>query len=87
MADTKIIRGITLIDPEQHIAISDYRRQAPDEDGVHVIEMANGIAEHLGSLMLVFGRWITTEELERRKIAYDQDPTQYTSEHLKSLSL
>lgn len=80
-----IIRGITPVDPEQHVAVADYRRQAP-EDGIHIIEMANGIAKHLENRLAVFGRWITAEELERRQVAYNQDPVQYLSDHLRSLS-
>ena len=86
MSESEIIRGITEVDPCLHIAISDYRGQAPEGEGVHVIEIANGPAQHLGNLILCFGRWITSEELTRRQEAHATDPDAYAREHIQSLS-
>ncbi|CAN5453622.1 hypothetical protein BH10PAT3_BH10PAT3_4960 [soil metagenome] len=86
MTETAIIRGITPVDPEQHIALADYRRRTSDGQGVHVIEMANGVAAHLNNRILVFGRWITYNEHSQRLAAYIENPAQYSTDHLSSLS-
>lgn len=83
--EAEIIRGITLVDPEMHNANINYRSDVPEGEGVHVIEIANGFAEHLGKI-IVFGRRITNEERDRRIAANAADPNAYARDHLRSLS-
>ena len=85
--NSDIIRGITEVDPSLHVAISDYKATIPaGEEGVHVIEIANGPAKHLGNRILCFGRWITHEDLEGRMELYKANPEQYFEEHLQKIS-
>ncbi len=84
----EIIPGISEVDPNQHVVIAHYRARVDEckDDGVQVIEMANGPALHLDNLKLVFGRWITRQERDDRVAAHARDPGQFYTDHLKSLS-
>jgi hypothetical protein len=86
MAKEHIIRGISFIDPSEHVAISNYKSHvAEGQDGVHVIEMVNGRAEYLGGMIMVFGRIITMEEYISRVLYHIKDPEGYFEDHIKSL--
>ncbi len=81
-----IVRGISPVSLEDQVVVANYRPQVEPGEGIHVVEMANGRAKHFDDKMLVFGRWITEGELQRRQQAYQEDPDQYGTDHLASLS-
>lgn len=83
---SEIIRGISEVNPEEQVVIANYRPIADETEGIHVVEIANTRAKHMNDKLLVFGRWITHQELSKRKIEYQENPEQYKLNHLKSLS-
>lgn len=91
MTDTEIIRGITLFNGRDHIAI-DYPPRASRADGVHVVEMPTSRLFHNAikggdprGRLSVFGRWITNAEHQERRAAYAADPEEYLKQQLVSL--
>ena len=82
----EIIRGISVVDENEHVVVANYRPRTEPGTGVHVIEMATAPADHFGGRLLVFGRWVTQSQHESRIAAFENDPAKFSADHLKSLS-
>jgi RNA binding exosome subunit len=86
MAAEDIIRGITLVNPNEHAVIQTYQSRIPEAiPSVLVVEMETIRARHLGNKLMVFAGKIAEEEYKWRVLHHSRDPEGYRRKHIESL--